>query len=149
MGKLIAFSRRSPYNPDVYAPVNYRPTERCRTLVFDPTDGNDYHVRFDAVAVQYALDEQHLTGYHMVELPGSDGPLLRYMERRPNGLIFVKKHKAYPDGDAYPADNLKVLGFVFQFIRDLDTGERWELIRGPAFPVGSEEVASHQLYDVK
>jgi hypothetical protein len=147
MGKVFAFSRRSPSNAEVFSPVNYRPTETCRTLIFDPTDGNNYHARFDAVAIQYALGEQHPSGYHMVEFSDSDGPLIRYIVHRPDGALLVKQHKAFPGGELYTTDKPKVLGFVFQFIRNLDTGERWELITGPAFE-GERESAELPLIEL-
>jgi hypothetical protein len=147
MGHLYAFSRRASQPPDVFSPVNYRPTDLCRTLIFDPADGNGYGERFDAVAVQYALGEEAECGYHVVELPDYDGPLIRYLRHRPNGAACVSLLKKAEACELYPREQVKVLGLIFQFIRDLETGERWELIRGPA-QGGEGERMDMPLYDI-
>jgi hypothetical protein len=145
--KLLAFSRRLPANPNVFSPVNYRPTENCRTLVFDPTDGNNYTQIFDAAGIQYALGEVIPTGYHVIEILDADGPLVRYTFMLPDGRVSAKRHKSDPVGCVYNSGEIRFIGLAFQFIRDFETGERWEFIRGPAHE-GEGESMTHPVYEV-
>lgn len=147
MGNVVPLARPSPNNLDVYSPVNYRPTHLCRTLIFNPTDDNQYQELFDAVAIQYAMGERHPRGYHVVELPEADGPVIRYICRRTNEGVCVKRHKALGDCQMLPKWQVNVIGYVFQFIENLETGERWEKIRGPAYE-GEGESMDFTLYDV-
>jgi hypothetical protein len=147
MGSIIAFSRRLPTNPDVFSPVNYRPLDRCCTIVFDPTDSNRYCEIFDAVGIQFALGEVMPAGYHVIETPDSDGPLVRYTRLLPDGGVSVKQHKSEAVGCIYPTGETRFVGFVFQFIRDFQTGDRWEFIRGAAHE-GERESMTHPIYEV-
>jgi hypothetical protein len=146
--KILAFTRLYRLPPDVYRPVNYRPTEICHTLVFDPTDGNNYHLLFDAVGIQYALGETYLAGYHVIETPDSIGPLLRYTRLLPDGCISVRRHKSESVGCVYQSNEVRFIGFAFQFIHDFETGDRWEFIRGPAHAGEDEGLAERPLYEV-
>lgn len=147
MGEVVCFSRRSLHHPDVFSPVNYRPTELCRTLIFDPTDGNHYAERYDAVAVQYASGERLSVGFHIIETPDFDGPVLRYTTTRPDGSISVALRRGDPAHVTHSAGDVRFVGLVFQFIRNLETGERWELIRGPAYEGDGERLESRPLYE--
>src|SRR5687768_13590614 len=118
MGKIVAFSRPSPLAFEVFSPVNYRPTERCKILVFDSADGNGYQERFDAVGVQYAVGEMSPQGYHVIEKPGFDGPVLRYTKVLPGAKVCVKEWKGQKGCRVYPLADVRFVGRVFQFIRD-------------------------------
>lgn len=147
MGKLLAL--RSALQPlDVYKPVNYRPTEICRTIMFDPEDGNGYEDRFDAVGVQYARGEEGVDGYYAVKLPEADGPLIRWIEYRPAGTVCVSERKHARAHELLPRGEVNILGRIFQFIRPLDSDERWELIRGPAHEGEGEEETGRPLYEM-
>jgi len=148
MGKVVDFSRRLSPSPEVFQPVNYRPTERCKTFVFNPTDGNDYAQLHKAEAVQYALGEEEFNDYHIIELPDSDGPVLRYIEQLPDLTVRVYLTDSSTEFTTYPKDDVNVIGFAFQFIKSLKTGTRWELIRGPACEGTREESAERPIYDV-
>jgi hypothetical protein len=146
MGTLHALSRRPQTPPEVYEPVNYRPTEICRTMMFDPSDGNHYEDLFDAVGVQYALGEEGPAGYYAVGDP--EAPLIRWINIRPNGTVCVMERQSGNVCHILPRDEAKILGRIFQWMRPGDTDERWELIRGPAFSGTGESVSDDRpLYD--
>lgn len=138
--KILAFSRLSQNRPDVFSPVNYRPTERCRTIVFDCDDTNRYNEIFDAEGIQFATGEVIRCGYHIIETPEADGPLIRYTQLLPDGGVLVKRHKSEAVACVYKPGEVHFVGFIFQFIRDFTTGERWEFIRGPAFTGYGEQM---------
>lgn len=132
MGELKPLRRPASNLPEVYEPINYRPIERCVTMTFDPSDGNRYEELFDAVGIQYALGEREPKGYHVVKVPESTGPLIRYVTQRPNGTFCVAKWRNAGTCSVYSPDEFDIIGLVFQWIRDFETGERLELVRGPA-----------------
>jgi len=148
MGKVVPISRLPKRKIEVFEPVNRRPTERCRLLVFDPSDGNEYGEILDGVAVQYALGEVAPFGYHVIETPDGDGPLLRYIQTNPDGSINVQRRRRDTECKSYLASQVNIIGRVFQLIRDFETGERWELIRGPAQEGGGELLEPLPIYDV-
>jgi hypothetical protein len=112
---------------------------------FRAGDGNGYEDRFDAVGVQYALGEVESEGYHVIEIPDADGPLIRYTQQRPIGAVCVMDSKQASACRIYPHDEVRFVGLIFQFIRDRETGECWELRRGAA-PTHDGELAIH-FYD--
>jgi hypothetical protein len=103
---------------------------------FRPGDGNGYEDRFDAVGVQYALGERAVCGYHVVETPDSEGPIIRHIETRPDGTLCVSVTKHSACCRVFRSDEVNVVGRIFQFIRNRETGERWELILGPGLDDG-------------
>lgn len=141
MGTLHTLARKR--QSEVYAPINLRPSETCRVMWFRPGDGNGYEDRFDAVGIQFALGEKEVEGYHVVETPDTDGPVIRYIVLRPNGTICLMERKHAGVCRLYREDEVQVVGFIFQFIRNRETGERWELIRGP----GRDEELALPYYD--
>lgn len=130
MGSLHGLARKG--RAEVLAPIDFRVTEMCRVIWFRVGDGNGYEDRFDAVGVQYALGEVELEGYHVIETSDSDGLLVRWTQRRPNGTVCVMERKQASACRIYQCDEVQFVGLIFQFIRNRETGECWELRRNMA-----------------
>lgn len=128
MGSLHRFSR--PGYAEVYIPVNFRPPE-TRFVIWFEGDGAHYQQLFDAVGVQYAVGEESPEGYHVIETPDADGLLIRYIAVRPDGSVCVQERKGDGTCQIYQRESVNVVGRIFQFIKNRETGERWELIIGP------------------
>lgn len=134
MGELARFPLQG--KKEVFAPVNPRLPSQCRVIIYD--DDTDERVN-GCVGVQYAVGEYRRCGYHAIMTPDSDGVIVRYTEIRPDGTVAV--YPTNPDFSprCYPFDDVTFNGMVFQFIKDWDTGERWELITGNAVAAQAED----------
>jgi hypothetical protein len=139
MGSLHNFARNA--HADAFTPANHRPAHICRLLIL----GEESRKTYDAEAVQYALGEEEPDGYHVVETPDSSGPMLRWVCRGPLGRISLRDTKAGSFCCLYAPGEVHIVGRVFQFIRSLHTGERWELVTGPVH-AGREDLTA-ALYE--
>lgn len=124
MGSVLPFSSHSTV--EVFTPLIPRPVDTCRVIYLDERSQN----LFDAVAAQIALDETARNGYHVVTTPDTDGPVIRYIITNADGTLLLMRHRGDGIYRNYTRDKVRILGRIFQFIRDLNTGERWELIAG-------------------
>lgn len=130
MGEIRFLTPRAKVIEEAFPPVNYRPPEQCKLLSLED-DGIKYGDLESAVAVQIALGEVYQRGFHAVETPDTSGPIVRYTVIQDGKVQIIPLNPIYSRKE-YPLELVDFTGFVFQIIKDLETGERWEYIIGEA-----------------
>lgn len=144
MGIISALADYAPVaEEDVYAPVNYRPPENCVLRIFP--EGEREARMYDAVAVQYSVGERQPEGFHVVESPELGGRGVHWVCFQENGWVCVRDGPGSCSCRIFRDEDVKIVGLVFQFIRNLQTGQRWELIDGPAQAYQDENELSRPI----
>lgn len=114
---------------EVFAPANYRACDKCKVFIL--TDDSCEHGELaGTIGVQVSLGEIHMRGTHAILTPDADGPIIRYTIIQPNGTVEVCPLNPSYERKTYHVSDVKFIGFVFQYIKNWETGERLEFIVG-------------------
>lgn len=107
---------------DFYPPVDAYDHKKCALLRYYDLPG--------IVGLMVAYTSEATNGFYAVETQDTDGWIIRHIAISPDGLILIDP--ATQIRRAYPTSEVKIVGRIIQFIANWETGERWELIHGPA-----------------
>lgn len=122
MGNILSFPLAENAK-EFFPPVDSYDSKDCVLLTYSDLPG--------IVGLMVAYGPELEEGFHAVEIPDALGWVIRLIQIAPDGLILYNP-AALTHSHIYRTGEVKIIGRVIQFIRDWETGERWELLTGHA-----------------
>lgn len=122
MGNILNFPLAESAK-EFFPPVDSYNPQDCVLLTYSDLPG--------IVGLMVAYSSELAEGFHVVETPDAVGWVIRLITITPEGLVLSNPAALTPSR-AYCPDEIRIVGRVIQFIRNWETGERWELLHGHA-----------------